>query len=399
MSGGLALSLPSKPQELLRASAFDWKVDFAARGKAAARSGANEAEADHRAAVAVRGSFAAEFFPVIPLRPLLPGSLPSPLAAPARKLESGLSNDAYLHACAGTRFLEVTLKPARVKFTFFDPINLKLSPADVLGGKRGVIREMSPSSRDRLADRAATLDAEGQVPQCMVTLTSPANWHQIYVADADGVVIEGGRVFKEHLRLYRARLERFMDRMGIPSWSALWFLEFQKRGAPHAHLMLFGCTIPEPVRRALRGWTARAWNDIVGNPSERERLKHLKAGTQVAKMKCKHFGYAKKYAAKADQKEVPDEFSRVGRFWGCWNYRAARPTVLNFDFSLLNPEDHALYLDLVTVVLETVRQYSPAFVDTRLARVNRALDGPFFGKFGFTVFGAAASDAFNAYRF
>ena len=395
MSVGLALLLPSKQDALL--SLDDWRERFAPGGEAAARSRANEAGAEHKEAVRSASYGVREFDPVYrPSGPALPRVRS---AARAWKLEAGLSNAAYSDACAGTRFLEVTLTPARVKFTFFDPINLKLSPAPSVGGKRGQIREMSPAARDRLADRAAVLDAEGHVPQCMITLTSPANWEQIYLYDADGVVLDGGPLFKSHLTALKLRLGRFLGRMGISAWSCLWFLEFQKRGAPHAHLMLFDCNISEPVRRALRSWVARAWSDIVGNPSKKELAKHRNAGTQVAKMRCKHFGYAKKYASKLEQKEVPDGFRRVGRFWGCWNYKSPTPIVISFDFSVLNAEDRETFWSLVSIVSETVRKYSPFFVKTRLERVRKALDGPCFGKFGFTVFGAAASEAVHSFAF
>jgi hypothetical protein len=304
----------------------------------------------------------------------------------------GLSNPAYWAASADTQFLRVKVTPARVKFTFSDPLAEHLTPLRAPGGRRGVISELSDASRDRLADRAATLDAEGHQAEVMATLTSPANWEQIYVCDGDGVSLDGGRIFKAHLKAFRKRLERFLAGLGISSWSVLWFLEFQKRGAPHVHLLLFGCSLSEAELRSLRSWCGLAWSSVVGNPDRVELGKHQRAGTQVARMKKKHFGYAKKYASKMEQKEVPDDFRHVGRFWGCWNYSPSQPVVLDVDYSRLNSEDAAWVRRLVSQVLGTVYSYSPDFVSSRLNKTENAVRDGLKHKFGFTVFGALAAE-------
>lgn len=314
------------------------------------------------------------------------------LASRAWQRDTGLSNPAYWAASTGTQFLRVKVTPARVKFTFSDPLAEHLTPLRAPGGRRGVIRELSDAARDRLADRAATLDAQGHEPEVMVTLTSPANWEQIYVCDQDGVSLDGGRIFKAQLKAFRKRLERFLARLGIASWSVLWFLEFQKRGAPHVHLLVFGCSMPEPVRRALRSWCGRAWSSVVGNPDPVELSKHQRAGTQVARMKKKHFGYAKKYASKMEQKEVPDDFRHVGRFWGCWNYSTPESVVLDVDYSRLNSDESAWVRRLVSQVLATVYPHSPEFVATRINKMENAVRDGIKHKFGFTVFGASAAE-------
>ena len=88
----------------------------------------------------------------------------------------------------------------------------------------------------------------------------------------------------------------------------MWVLEFQKRGAPHYHVF---------VRKALdRFAVADAWFRIVasGDP------KHLEAGTRIEAFRHPPAlgSYVMKYAAKMEQKDVPSEFQRVGRFWGVW---------------------------------------------------------------------------------
>lgn len=94
--------------------------------------------------------------------------------------------------------------------------------------------------------------------------------------------------------------------------SAFWFLEFQERGAPHYHIFLTWCPDKE--------WVAKRWYAIVNSEDER----HLHAGTRTELLKHGRAGtisYASKYAAKAEQKVVPDEYKNVGRFWGVYGDR------------------------------------------------------------------------------
>jgi hypothetical protein len=59
---------------------------------------------------------------------------------------------------------------------------------------------------------------------------------------------------------------------------------------------------------------ARKWYEIVGSNDPR----HLKAGTRIEGVKNPDQvgAYMGSYMTKAEQKEVPAEFRRVGRFWG-----------------------------------------------------------------------------------
>ena len=312
----------------------------------------------------------------------------------ASERETGLSNAAYLAASSGTQKITVKITPARVKFTISDPLADLASSAPgpaAGGGRRGVVREFSDGARDRLADRAAELEAEGKVPQFMGTFTAPANWEEIYLHDSDRVALEGGRIFKQHLEALRKRLDRKLQRLGVHHWAALWFLEFQERGAPHVHLIVFDCVIDGKKRAALRSWSGRAWADICGNPSPHERGKHQRAGTQIAKMKKKHFGYAMKYASKMQQKAVPEGFHGVGRFWGVWNCKRAAPVVVDLDYSRLDGQEAAWVSYLVANVLGTVAEFSADFVTTRTRKLENALLHGIKHKFGFSVYGSAAS--------
>ena len=108
-----------------------------------------------------------------------------------------------------------------------------------------------------------------------------------------------GKTVKKHYSKFRKRLRR----LGINS---LWVLEFQKRGAPHFHLMVDGEIDKELV--------SKMWFEIVGSGDE----KHLKAGTKVQAIKDEGrvIRYISSYMKKLTQKIVPEEFKNVGRFGG-----------------------------------------------------------------------------------
>ena len=283
--------------------------------------------------------------------------------------------------------VRVSLSPARSSFRFSDALGDHLSPlVGASGSKRGNIKELSEASRGRLADTAYTLTEQGYTPAVMLTLTSPGNWKDVYLGQDEAA----GKLFKRHLAAFRKRLSRKLENYAIQEYKALWFLEFQLRGAPHAHLMLFDVTISPKVRKALRDWCGRAWAGVVGNPIKAEKIKHTRAGTQVSKMRRSHFGYAVKYATKTEQKTVPEDFNKVGRFWGVWDYKSPKPVVLVFDFTHLNTSETAFVRSVVGAAIDTIEQFSPVFSAMLRRRLERVLDQGVKNTLGFAVFGAAS---------
>lgn len=154
------------------------------------------------------------------------------------------------------------------------------------GGIRSGITKLTAASLRRMKLHFRNMSDSGQY---MVTLTYPREFP-----------MDGAKV-KAHLRAMR---EWFRRR----EVSAAWFLEFQDRGAPHLHLVT-----DKPVDKKE---LSRKWFDVVGSGDE----KHLRAGTQQAKLRKAHAiaAYVAKYASKAKQKEVPEGYKNVGRFWGAW---------------------------------------------------------------------------------
>jgi hypothetical protein len=169
---------------------------------------------------------------------------------------------------------------------------------------RNRVSEFSKASRARLAFVACNTDV---VFKTMITLTYPREF------PSDGTLV------KKHLYNFLKWVQRYLGTIDY-----LWFLEFQKRGAPHIHLLVSRET-PSTLtdRQDLYQAVARAWFRIVGSNDGR----HLKAGTRVERIRKPDGAarYAVKYAFKMRQKAVPPGYQDVGRFWG--HTKAVKPIV------------------------------------------------------------------------
>jgi hypothetical protein len=117
-----------------------------------------------------------------------------------------------------------------------------------------------------------------------------------------------GREVKRHWD----NMRRWLTRRGV---GGAWFMEFQARGAPHFHCFLTGEVPKEDV--------AAAWYQIVASGD----VRHLRAGTRIEALRELHAAgaYAAKYLKKQEQKDVPDGFSDVGRFWGLFGGLSVEP--------------------------------------------------------------------------
>lgn len=300
-------------------------------------------------------------------------------------------------ASAAPATAQIRITPSRVRVQLSDQLADHLSPPRPVAGQRGSISELSERSRNRMADTATGLQECGQVAQLMLTLTSPANWLDIY-AERSNVetreTVTGGRVFKEHMHAFRRRLDRVFKKKKWGNWCAFWFVEFQKRGAPHVHIMLFGIEAKlKTVENYLKKWCGAAWAEIVGNSNKDEWRKHKRAGTRVEKMRVKHFGYAQKYASKLEQKTVPTEFRHVGRFWGLWNYKLPKGVEFTIDFKKTDQLTHDAVKDVLFSALKTVLKHSPMFVANTIEKILKCIENPRFSRFGFSVYGGDAGRA------
>lgn len=152
-------------------------------------------------------------------------------------------------------------------------------------GTRGRIRGLSRASARRLLFTARNLPPL----RTMVTLTYPGEFP-----------LDGRKVKRDW-----DTMRRWFAHRGL---GGLWFLEFQRRGAPHLHVYL--------NQRVPRSEIAATWYRIVGSGD----VRHLRAGTRTDTVRSEHglASYAAKYASKTEQKLVPEEYREVGRFWGAF---------------------------------------------------------------------------------
>jgi len=157
---------------------------------------------------------------------------------------------------------------------------------EVKTASRSAISGFSARSRRRLQVNLAKIRRDS-LP-VFVTLTYPAEF-------------PGPKVAKHHLDVFGKALVRC-------GYGFVWKLEPQKRGAPHFHLLLYGAI---PLLKSFRLWVAETWYRIVGSGD----TKHLKAGTQVARVRSQHGvrAYAAKYMGKTF---TGLGWESPGRFWG-----------------------------------------------------------------------------------
>lgn len=197
--------------------------------------------------------------------------------------------------------LEVRVSERDVKVKVFN----RTQTAKPRGGaKRGKVTEFSDSSRERLASHLVNLPS-GSI-KSFLTLTYP----ETFPTD--------GKSIKYHLQ----KMRQWFKRRGV---SGVWFLEFQRRGAPHFHAFLSGFLSAESV--------AEQWVNVVSPANESEWVKMLAVHKGEARghnsdknrpcielLRCSEAmqKYATKYAYKCEQKIVPVDFLEVGRFWGSW---------------------------------------------------------------------------------
>jgi hypothetical protein len=162
----------------------------------------------------------------------------------------------------------------------------------------------------------------------MVTLTYPGEWQSV----APDAATCRGHVDK----LKR----RYLKAWGRPL-VGVWKREFQRRGAPHYHILMVP---PRGVvgrrKESFRDWLSRSWAEIVGHTDPVERANHLVAGTGVdyaegmrardPKRLAVYFSKHGVYSAKEYQNEAPGAWvaaGSVGRFWGVWGLEQGTQTV------------------------------------------------------------------------
>lgn len=174
-----------------------------------------------------------------------------------------------------------------------------LKDQDIIRGVRGDIKGFSNASRRRLMQLIAGIRFDADLP-LFITLTYPNSFPDAVSS-------------KRHLKMFFQRLERYLLSQGIILYGLVWKLEPQKRGAPHYHMMLWGCELP-----VLAVWLPGAWYDIAGNGDKNHLAWHSgELGNQhcVQQVLSREgvMRYASKYLGKTFEVEG---WQNVGRYWG-----------------------------------------------------------------------------------
>jgi len=158
------------------------------------------------------------------------------------------------------------------------------------GVNRGEIQQFSKASERRLLFICRN---SGHLIRSQIALTYHFN------------IPEDGKTVKKQLERLIKKLKR---EYGLVYY--LWVLEFQERGAPHIH---FFSSLPNDniICRKIGEW----WNKIT-----KESETHLRWQTdQRAMIEWKMVSgkyLSGQYLSKQKQKQVPENFKNVGRFWG-----------------------------------------------------------------------------------
>jgi len=147
------------------------------------------------------------------------------------------------------------------------------------------------------------------------------------------ITLTYGRSYPLDGRITKMHLNRFLTGYRRKFYgSYFWFIEFQKRGAPHFHVF---SQVRSPSsghrRRMSRLWCSsqgykKGW---MGYYSRLDSRSTRAGGADVftVNRRPEHWEsfksadgairYAAKYSLKMEQKEVPLGYANVGRFWGC----------------------------------------------------------------------------------
>ena len=156
---------------------------------------------------------------------------------------------------------------------------------------RAQIFEFSASSRRNLLK---TCRNSGHHITSQFCLTYHDNWPK------------DGKELKRQIHVFLVLLARHYSGVHY-----LWVLEFQARTAPHFHLFLDLESTPENQK-----FLAETWLTVSGQSSDEEcRRWHLHT-SNFFPWSMVSGSYVSKYAEKAEQKDVPENFHNVGRFWG-----------------------------------------------------------------------------------
>lgn len=186
-------------------------------------------------------------------------------------------------------------------------------PPEKPGGTRAEIYEFSQKSKANLRH---VCNNSGHHVKSQFCLT----YHEQQPTD--------GHEVKAHLKAFIRKLRSLYGK----TMTYLWVLEFQtenekinRRESPHFHIFL-----NVPPNREHQRTLAQTWVDITEGSEQQFRF-HVHPKNWHA-WNMDSAGYVlKEYAIKEAQKEVPEHYRNVGRFWGCSRNMIPVPTIVEPD--------------------------------------------------------------------
>jgi len=176
------------------------------------------------------------------------------------------------------------------------------------GGLRSEIFEFSEESRNRLLSVCRN---SGHQIKSQICLT----YHKAKRED--------GLSVKTDLNIFLTRLRKY-----YPDIRYIWALEFQASGVPHFHLF----TSLEPSYHN-RHFLAHLWNVTICDTYKNFLFTSHEKNFFSWDMKSGKY-LSKAYISKSVQKDVPEKFHNVGRFWGCSRNMVPRFTILQEHFDI-----------------------------------------------------------------
>lgn len=158
-------------------------------------------------------------------------------------------------------------------------------------GPRGAIKGFSAKSRRTLLSYVNRLDVSGGA--VFLTLTYPDSYPD-------------ERRAKAHLEAFRKRLEHSYGKHG-----AIWRLEYQRRGAPHFHVLLFDMPF------VPKAWYQRAWGGVIGYDRPFTRVEWVRGRRKVLMYVAKYMGKEGDRVGLTNSHNARSS-AGPGRFWGMW---------------------------------------------------------------------------------
>lgn len=172
-------------------------------------------------------------------------------------------------------------------------------------GKKNAVTEFTLKSRKKMIDiiQRCTVKWES-----MLTLTYPLEFPS------------SGKIVKKDLNRVLTLIRKMRGDVIY-----FWWFEFQKRGAPHCHVLFDFVPNKDEIKSVIKSWVKgfsfyaySRMSDGAITSCLNEALKfngHIKFWQRIRKPGG-GARYATKYATKMRQKVVPSQFADVGRFWG-----------------------------------------------------------------------------------